>query len=463
MVNPKIKFNYLDISLITKKSLLFTSIFLVIEFITLLGVYRDTISEYDKRVDVICKTEGKDINLICNTLFCKGVVDNNQEYINTDGILQRTSNQIDINKRIFFLNKDLDTVLEKDGTYYIIDNRNTLHFIYTITFMSTLTFFIIMLTMAYRVRVTEKKKDVYEKAILRNDLETRLQRDITESLHHEMGTPLAIIRTLTMELFKNMYPCEVTRTGMCDLKMYKKEIKECSNCPANVGMRREFDKKALSYYDQIMLASDSLYALQTLVGKGKHINYSNGTTSIFEIVNNVIASSNGFRVRKVTPHFKNKEILDMYSCRGLANGELLIIVNSMILNSIEAKSTCIEVSACINKDTMELFIRDNGSGVRDVNDKVVTDYGIFNYGYSTKNKSGENIQVKGLFNKILNKLNLYNKQNQERGAGLSISKRMLQKSNGDIMLLGTSKNGTTFKVIIPIKVTDKSILKSQYS
>lgn len=463
MVNPKIKFNYLDVTLITKKSLLFTSIFLVIEFITLLGGYQDTISEYDKRVGVIYKTEGKDINLICNTLFCKGVVDNNYEYVNVDGILQRTNNVIDINKKLFFFNKDLDTVLEKDGTYYIIDNSNTLQFISTATFISTLTFFVIMLAMAYRVRITEKKKDVYEKAILRNDLETRLQRDITESLHHEMGTPLAIIRTLTTELFKNLYPCEVTRNGMCDLKINKKEIKECSKCPANVGMRREFDKKALSYHDQIMLASDSLYALQTLVGKGKHINYSNGTTSIFEIVNNVIASSNGFRVRKVTPHFKNKEILDMYSCRGLANGELLIIINSMVLNAIEAKSTCIEVSASINKDTMELFITDNGRGVRDVNDNVVTDYSIFNYGYSTKSKSGENIQVKGFFNKILNKLNLYNKQNQERGAGLSISKRMLQKSNGDIMLLDTSKNGTTFKVIIPIKPTDKSVLKSQYN
>lgn len=463
MLNTKVNFCYNDIVTILRKSLVFTFIFIMVELFSIVGIYTDTVNEHIKKIDVLYQTEGKDLSLLCNAISCKGVVDNTTHYTNVDGILVRDNfNTVDIIKTYSQLNKDLDTVIYKDGTYFVIDNSNAIDFIYRITWISTIALYLIMLLMSFNIRKTEMKRDLFEKAVLKNSLETRLQRDITESLHHEMGTPLAIIRSLVNELFKLLYPCEITQSNMCDLKIKHKDIPECNTCISNTR-RREMDGKALMYYEQLTLAGDSLFALQTLIGKGKHINYSNGTVSVFEIVNNVISSSNGFRVRKITPHYFNKDILDNYSCKTLANGELLIVINTMIINAIEAKATAIEVRGELDEDKLNLYITDNGRGIRDKHDRPVTDLNIFNYGYSTKNMVGENIQIKGLFRSILVKLGIVTHSNQERGAGLSISKRILLKSGGDIVLTKTDTNGTTFKVTIPTKPREKSVIKSQYS
>ena len=98
---------------------------------------------------------------------------------------------------------------------------------------------------------------------------------------------------------------------------------------------------------------------------------SNGTVSLFEILNNVILSSNQLRIKNITPDYRNKGILDTHSCRGIQNGEMLIIVNNMVLNSIEANANKLVISAETKEDMLELTIRDNGRGIRDNNNNII--------------------------------------------------------------------------------------------
>ena len=132
---------------------------------------------------------------------------------------------------------------------------------------------------------------------------------------------------------------------------------------------------------------------------------------------------------------------------------MLIIVNNMVLNSIEANANKIVVSAETKDDMLELTIRDNGRGIRDSNNNIIKDYNIFNYGYSTKDIDGINIITDSWLSGILYKLKILSRDNEFRGAGLSLCKDLLKKNGGDIILVDTNKEGTTFKLIIPTKIT----------
>jgi sensor histidine kinase regulating citrate/malate metabolism len=147
-------------------------------------------------------------------------------------------------------------------------------------------------------------------------------------------------------------------------------------------------------------------------------------------------------------------ILKTYAVNnGLNNGEMQSIIHNMIKNSIESKSSLMEFKAILYKhDKIKLYVKDDGRGIRDKYDNIIKDNIIFNYGYSTKSIQGDHLKEKSIFRIILNKLGIKLVATRTaRGTGLSYIKALLQKSNGDIKLIDTNKNGTTFLLTIPIK------------
>lgn len=456
-------------SLLEKKSIfkiirhsIFICLFLIVlQSITIFSIYDDNIKGFQTKIDTIVKTEGFDLNLICNVVSCKYAKYEDSNFILKNGILEETNDKINTLKVFYLFNSDYDTVVKyQDNTYFIINNDKFLRILFFILLISSIAIFGIFFVMSIIIYALEAKRNIMEKSILKNNLESRLQRDMTESLHHEMGTPLAVISTLIEEIYKMLYPCKHTSSKLCSFKTKNEYMSYCNSCIMFSGQNRNIDVIATKYYEKIMLSINSLNVIQNTIGESKHIKYSNGTVSLLEIITNVISSNNCYKVYKIEAEISNKDLLDKYACGvGLQNGEMLLVLNAMINNSIEAKANKMFVSAVLSKseDIMEILIQDNGRGIRDRDGHIVNDINIFNYGYSTKTRDGETLKPKNKIEKFMDKLFDVNNIDvaNERGVGLSVNKRILNKSSGDITLISTDEHGTLFKITIPIKVRRK--------
>lgn len=445
---------------ITRDSFVLCLFLILIQVFTIFGIYDDNIKEYQNRIDTIVKTEGFDLNLICNVVSCKHVIYEGSKFSISDGILAETTEKINTSIYFYVFNSDFDTVIKHSDAIFIISNDNFVRIIIYILLISSIAIFGLFFIMSLILYVSESKRNIMEKSILKNNLESRLQRDMSESLHHEMGAPLAIISTLIEEIYRLLYPCKHTSNRLCSFKTKNEEMSYCKSCVMFSGTDRKVDQIATKYYEKILLAINSLNVIINTIGESKHIKYSNGTVSILSIITNVISGSNCTRVYKLDADIKNKDLLEKYACGiGLQNGELLLVLTAMINNSIEAKATKLFIEANLTKseDNIEILIRDNGRGVRDRDDNLVNDINIFNYGYSTKSKNGIPLAPKKKLEKVMDRF--FNLNNvdvvNERGVGLSVNKRILNKSSGDIDLVSTSVQGTTFKITIPIKIKRK--------
>ena len=445
---------------IVRDSFLICLILLILQILTVFGIYDDNFDENNRRIDVIVNTEGFDLNLICNVVSCKYVTYEGTNFKITDGILAVTTESINTKVYFYIFNSNFDTIIEHKNATFIINNDKFIRILSIILIISSIAIFAIFFIMSFILHISEMKRNVMEKSILKNNLESRLQRDMTESLHHEIGTPLAVISTLIEEIYRMLYPCKHTSNRLCSYKTRNESMSYCNSCVMYSGENRKIDDIATKYYEKIILSINSLNVIQNTIGESKHIKYSNGTVSILEIITNVISSSNCYKVYKIEADIEDKDLLNKYACgMGLQNGELLLVLNAMINNSVEAKANKLFISAKLTKseDNIDIYIKDNGRGVRDRDDNVVNDINIFNYGYSTKSKNGAPLQPKKKIEKFLD--NIFNFNNvdisTERGVGLSVNKRILNKSSGDIDLVSTSKQGTLFKITIPIKIRRK--------
>ena len=445
---------------IVRDSSLISLFLLVIQLLTIFSVYDDNIKEYKNKIDIIVKTEGFDLNLVCNVVSCKYVNYEGSNFKIEDGILTETREIINSKEYFYIFNSNFDTILKYDQATFIINNDKFIRILLIILFISSSAIFGIFFVMSLILFISETKRNIMEKSILKNNLESRLQRDMTESLHHEMGTPLAVISTLIEEIYRMLYPCKHTSNRLCSFKTRNENMSYCNTCVMYTGENRKIDEIATKYYEKIMLSINSLNVIQNTIGESKHIKYSNGTVSLLEIITNVISSNNCYKVYKIEAEISDKELLNKYACGiGLQNGELLLVLNAMINNSIEAKANKLFIEAKLTKseDNIDILIRDNGRGVRDRDDNVVNDINIFNYGYSTKTKNGTPLQPKKKIEKLMDKIFNINNVDMvnERGVGLSVNKRILNKSSGDINLISTSHQGTLFKITIPIKIRRK--------
>lgn len=449
-------------AMLTKHNLIkYLTIFILynsVIFITILfsykNIYKDLADNYLSRLHTVYITEGLDVNLMCNVVNCKSMllVEDNLEFINIEGILKPTTDKYDYAATYLdIFNKDLSTVINYKDIIFIIDDQQhakaavklyttggfVLYILYTIGFM-------------FYVRV-KQKEDIVEKSLLQSELESRLQRNLTESINHEMGMPVALIDTLITDLYSNLYPDAFTDDGVCILDTP-------GQCLISVR-NRAVDKVAIEYYRKIKLGIVRMNSVLSLISESKHIKYNNGTVSLYAIVTNIVSSVNSFKVNKITSTYENEELFHNYAVGGnLNNGNMLNVINMMVNNSIEAKSSSMSFKAeLISDNIMHLYIGDNGRGIRDKFNNIIENNYIFNYGYTTKDADGNSIILgNGVFSiiyKIVSKLgiNITGASNVPRGVGLSVNRDIMQKSGGDILLHKTSLEGTVFKLILPVK------------
>jgi nitrogen fixation/metabolism regulation signal transduction histidine kinase len=92
---------------------------------------------------------------------------------------------------------------------------------------------------------------------------------------------------------------------------------------------------------------------------------------------------------------------------------------NLIRNSIQAEATSIDIEISENENVVSIRIKDNGNGIDEENKSK-----IFKPNFTTKDKG--------------------------MGLGLKLTKRFLQRLNGNIQLIESSPAGTTFAIIIPL-------------
>lgn len=276
------------------------------------------------------------------------------------------------------------------------------------------------------------KKKLEDKTTLHVELETKVQREMAVSAHHEMGVPLGIIKSAIEQ-------------SMRETKLYNDTYTSTSH-PA------ECLTKITSQYETILLAVDRLESVLRIMAKTKKIRYNNGTISLYNMITTVGNGINAFRIDKVRIVMQDADLLNKYAVGvGLSNGEVMNVIHNMIVNSAEAEATTITIKPnLIDSKRLAIHIIDNGHGILDVNGDIISTSEIFNNGYSTKDSSGKHIEDNwGI--RVLNKLGILEKRDLVRGVGLSISKAIIKRGGGDVILLNTSQQGTVFKIIIPIK------------
>lgn len=437
---------------------IFILFFVTISVMMIDSIYTDTQREYKSKLSTIERTEGKDINLMCNIIGCSKIafMDNNEKHYfnNVNGILKIRDNEPDKKEILFGLNKDLETILYYDNIIFIIDDSR-----YLMIIVEMLSYVVVFFLLAHTALyigyiLIEQKNHIIEKDSYKIELEGRLQRDFTESLSHETGTPIALIEALIKDLYSQLYPCDVTPDGVCDFNNMMIEPGVCGGCVIR-NKNRAVDKSAVDYYYKILMAIDRLKSVFSLVSGSKHIKYSNGTVSIYAMLDNIVASVNSFKVNKITATYNGKSSLDKYAVgEGLTNGIFLNIVHNMINNSIEAKSTHVVFSVNLNNDnTISIYVKDNGRGIRSKSNEIIKDEIIFKYGYSTKDSNGNNLTYETWYGRFLScfGVNITDAAAPPRGVGLALNRAILRRSGGDIELIETSYEGTTFKLTVPIK------------
>jgi hypothetical protein len=278
---------------------------------------------------------------------------------------------------------------------------------------------------------------------------------MSESAHHEMGMPVALIKTLVWDLYSTLFPCSYSKSGICNLCTSETDV-DTTKCADCVLRNKDLinDDIAKNYFLKMKFAIERLEAPLNQMAASKHIKYSNGNTAIHSIIDNIIKTNNSLKVNKVTVVYNNLDTLKNYAVGyGMTNGDLLNIIHAHTTNSIEAKATIITIGAELlpSKYKLNIYFSDNGRGIRDRAGNIVETNEIFSYGYTTKTMQGENINNRSWFLKFMVKFGILKDSIVPRGAGLSFTKGIAVNSGGDVKLINTSKDGTLFKITIPVK------------
>lgn len=355
------------------------------------------------------------------------------------------------------LNPKLNMVMEFENYEIIIDN-GVYNSVLVNSFIIVSIFIFIpyaLLYIYFAIKINIKNR--LNKGLFKSELETRLQRDLTEVLHHELGAPITVLETNVNELSYLLYPCKKDITKVCSLIPDDNSVmkSKCRTCE-RAKFISTIDKEKITLLKDINLAIERIKSILRIISNSKKIRFSNGTVPIYAICENIVSSINSFKIRKLSATYENEEVIRKYSVRHeLGNGNLLNILHVLLNNSIEAGADKVVIKAHkVTSEKLELYITDNGSGIRDKNNNIILDKNIFSYGYSTKDADNSRYKPNTWFTRILDILGFTLETNKtKRGIGLYVSKVMLEKVGGSIELVSTSSNGTTFKITFPIKKT----------
>lgn len=349
---------------------------------------------------------------------------------------------------LFDIRKPLTTrvIVHNRNLYYV---NNDIYLRETINKLNTLLYLLLLpIVIYYCIKVYNiEKKKVLDKRNYKYSIEGQIQRNLTESLYHELNGPLSIIKTLISDLYSSLFFCPNSKS-ICSRLTNNKDGIKCKDTECSYKDNRFRD--IADHYQTIEFALERIKSTITLVAKSKDIKYNNENISFYTIVDNVIASCNILSVNKLHSSYENLDILNNYAIAGrLNNGDIMNVLTVLVNNSLEAKATNITISADINNlsNYIGLYVKDNGTGIQDELGNVRANNEIFNYGYSSKEKNNLS-----WFRRFLYRFGIVMKSNTKvKGAGLALNKQLLLSNGGDITIYKTSRSGTTFKLLLPCK------------
>lgn len=290
----------------------------------------------------------------------------------------------------------------------------------------------------------------------REEMEEKLRKRLTESVHHELSGPLSTIKANLKAGYAIMFPCK-EYGGSCQMHNGT-FMPGCANC-STYSKFNNVEEGSISWnYLNALAAIDQMQSVLNIMANAKHIQYTNGSVSLAKILDTLVASKRLTTYNLVKIDVINKEGLEKFSCgNGLKNGELSNILTSMVNNSIEAEANHITISWCEGKQGyIDIFIRDNGYGVRDRKNRLIKDVANFKikYGYSTKISPydlGDMVKKNKIFQLLTNIIGSDLDYIKVRGSGLHINRSIIEMYGGSIELFKNSEDGATFKVVVPVK------------
>lgn len=448
--------------------------------ILLFSVYTITynINELNKNVIVKTYNEYKELDLeyYCLITNCQKIKtdlfpEDNKTYTrNLNGVLVPTA-PINIKYKLLSLNFDKNynsiLVYEPLKLQILLDNGTIYNSMIKLFHYINFIFFIIFTFMYFRNSFHDKKRNL----LSLHDKETNIQEKyinlLNENINHELSTPISIIRGKVdkiQDIFKKIID-KNEKTVVCS-----GWPTTSPTCPKALSISIEYELQQLLDED-VPVIDHAIEAITTVMARTnnwKQIKYSNGNTSIYDIIYNVKRSLGNFtrsNIRYViSDNLKNITLNGDYK-----NGDLQLCIMNHIKNSSEAKANLIQFEGGLNekKNILSLYVIDNGDGIRDKNGKILEPgrfEKVFDPYYSTKSDEPclprhivhkwycnikENIETYFNISSMNTKPSTIK---QIRGIGTYLNRTTLRNCGGDLKIMETSEQGTVFKITTAAKV-----------
>ena len=378
-----------------------------------------TFSAFNTHVGYINKQQTQNIyeydeldkEQLCRVAECTYVIDNKFKlYKMNNNILKTYTNKINFDvfkfSNIYIIDyKDeyhFATFEPQSKSYYILDTTN---FTSQALILAEVIIPLMILTYMSALMISlRKEKNMImtsmagEEALLQN----KSMILITENIHHELNTPLEVLDN-SIE------------------KIHNKVLDYLENRSSNRQIDQDLSNLNEDFL-QIKASSQLIYSVLEKMKGFKHLRYSNGNKSIYDIVKGAFTM-----VRVSTQDFiyyTDDKLKGYKLCGTLKNEDLLSILINHIKNSIEANATAVHI--ILDRTTSDkVFIRilDDGNGIP----KHAIE-NIFKPNFSTK---------RGI--------------NTTRGNGMYLNKHVLENSGGSVKVVETSNIGTTIELSIKSK------------
>jgi len=284
------------------------------------------------------------------------------------------------------------------------------------------------------IAVESKWADIMNFAGKEAQLSNKNMTLLTEDIHHEMKTPLAIIVNKVDYLREFIYDLQrIVNSSTADRGYQRKlDLKimgckmECASCLAfkkGTGCTSlNKNAKIEEAFELIDFYTNSIYNILERMKNFKNIKYSNGNKTLYDIVNASVSTMKlhhkGLFEYLIDDNLKNLKL----DHDGLKNEDLLNLFLNHIKNSLEANSTFISINTIQYKDRfIYIDIVDNGNGIP--NEALNQ---VYDPNFSTKSGNGD-----------------------VRGIGMYLAKSILKIAGGDEEVKETSKSGTVLRLWFP--------------
>ena len=363
-------------------------------------------------VGYLSKYANDDLDLICHHEDCVYVTENESYYAPIDGELKPVSeksiHELPLYHYLEFMGENIPGT---NAVVYSYAWERTIPILIYVA-LGLMTIFIIMLSRRLHNVIDQYEADTVN--ILQNSaaLENNLKIIVAATAHHEMLTPIEVIKTTIRDI---RHSC-----GFCALSGSQKlfdrlntSIGRLESVLAQMASdRKQYKREKSPILDIIETTLDSLQVIHTEFNFNFSIN--------------------------------NKELLSRYTNYKLDSGTICNMVTNLFKNSLEAGANLITVCGYNENGALSLVIMDNGHGIPQ--DYYERNADIFELGKSSKQidigliEANQKIKSTG----------------DVRGNGLFLVKAILDSVGGSITLLKTSTVGTAFKLTFPVSKIDRS-------